>query len=240
MTKREIDLLFGGGLVGFGIGCAGMYLVCNQSLKTKYNKIADAEIESVKATYREKEATLLDIQKEIAAQPKPDLDTIIEREGYAPKSIEDAVEELRAEEEEREEIGVAAFTQLPPWDHARQMAERTKEAPYVIHKEEFFGDDSYESSLTFTYFEGDDVLVDESDEVITKKDEVVGMDNLTKFGHGSEDPNVVYIRNDRLQQDMEILLHKSHYAKEVLGLEEEPEDLRHSAYRTRRFDDDDG
>jgi hypothetical protein len=241
MTKHEIDLLFGGGLVGFGIGCTGMYFVCRQQLKTKYATIADEEIQSVKDHYREKEMELLELQKEISSQPKPDLDALIEREGYAPKSVEEAVEELRAEEqEEAEEIGVAAFTQLPPWDHARQMAERTREVPYVIHKEEFFADDSYDHSVTWTYFEGDDVLVDESDEVITKKDEVVGLDNLTKFGHGSEDPNVVYIRNDRLQQDMEILLHKSHYAKEVLGLEEEPTDLKHSAYRTRRFDDDDG
>ena len=239
MTKHEIDLLFGGGLVGFGIGCVGMYFVCNQQLKTKYAQIADEEIEQVKAHYREKEMELLDLQKEISSQEKPEIDALVSK--YQGKSVEEAVEELREEEEViLDSPNMPDWSYRDIWDQNREMAQRDKSIPYIIHQEEFNADDSYDHQPTLTYFEGDDVLVDEADEVITKKDEVVGLENLTKFGHGSGDPNVLYIRNDRLQQDMEILLHKSHYAKEVLGLEEEPEDLRHSAYRARRFDDDDG
>ncbi len=256
MTQRtELALAF---LCGGTVGGVVVAAVLDQRLKRKYAQIADDEIEQVKEHYREKEMELLDEQKKIASQPKPSLEKmtehlkdrakaelIAEGEGYTGKSIEEAVEELRQQPQpDAEELGAEEimpdWSYRDIWDQNREMAQRDKSIPYIIHAEEFNADDSYDHQVTLTYFEGDDVLVDEADEVITKKDEVVGLENLTKFGHGSGDPSVLYIRNDRLQQDMEILLHKSHYAKEVLGLEEEPEDLRHSAYRTRRFDDDDG
>jgi hypothetical protein len=237
MTQRtELALAF---LCGGTVGGVAVAAVLNQRLKTKYAQIADEEIEQVKAHYREKEMELLDLQKEISNQEKPEIDALVSK--YQGKSVEEAVEELREEEEViLDSPSMPDWSYRDIWDQNREMAQRDKSIPYIIHQEEFNADDSYDHQVTLTYFEGDDVLVDEVDEVITKKDEVVGLENLTKFGHGSGDPNVLYIRNDRLQQDMEILLHKSHYAKEVLGLEEEPEDLRHSAYRARRFDDDDG
>jgi hypothetical protein len=232
LTKREIDLLFGGGAIGFAIGCAGMYFVCNKQLKLKYNKIADAEIQEMKAHYREKEMDLIEFQEKVARQPKPDLETMVEKLNYkAP--------EAEPEEEVDGEVEVvdSRWDYRDTWDYDREVRNRSREIPFVLHKDEFDAEEDA-TQVTVTYFEGDDVLVDEKDEVITKKDEVVGMDNLSQFGHGSGDPNVVYVRNAHLGVDYEILRHKGHYAKEVLGLEEES--LEHSARprRRMRFDDD--
>jgi hypothetical protein len=68
--------------------------------------------------------------------------------------------------------------------------------------------------------------------------EIVGQ-NL-RFGHGSKDPNVVYIRNPRLEMEMEILRDPSSYEKEVLGetIEKRAQtaDLKHSHQRRFRPD----
>jgi hypothetical protein len=187
---------------------------------------------------------LLDAQKKLAEQPKPDLDEIVKELGYrvetdySPaevKAISDAVDAEEEEDEETEEEE-HAFVDLPGWNYDQQVAGRTADKPFIMHLEEYQQSEC-SHQVTITYFEGDDVLVDESDEVISKKDEVVGMDHLAKFGFGSGDPNVVYVRNPVLDIEYEILRHRGHYAKEVLGLEEEH--LEHSAMprRHKKFDD---
>jgi len=234
MTQRdEIVLAF---ICGATVGGVVVAAALDRKYKTKYAQIADDEIESVKDHYRMKEMDLLETQKEIASQPKPDLDAMVEKLGYREAQEREDTEEEESEEPEAEN----AFERppLPPWEYDREMAGRTGEHPFIMHYEEFQQSEC-SHQLTITYFEGDDVLVDESDEVITKKDEVVGMDNLGKFGHGSNDPNVVYIRNPKLDVEYEVLLHKGHYAIEILGLNPEP-NLEHSAIPRRRMKFDDG
>jgi hypothetical protein len=237
--RQEILAAFGCGAV---VGGITGYFVAEKRLRTKYEELADIEIAEMKAFYREREQDLLDTQKEIANQPKPDLDEIVKDLGYkietrySPaevKAISDAVE---AEDEEEEEDEESVFHDLPGWNYDQQVAGRTADKPFIMHFEEYQQSECAHQ-ITITYFEGDDVLIDEADEVITKKDEVVGMENLAKFGFGSGDHNVVYVRNPVLDIEYEILRHKGHYAKEVLGLEEEH--LEHSAMprRHQKFDD---
>lgn len=244
--RQEILAAFGCGAVVGGVVTA---VVLDRQLRLKYNKIADDEIEHMKDFYREKEAELLDEQKKIASQPKPNLETmtrnlkevakselISEREGYSqpvtPEDVEELQEREAAEEEERN-----AFVDLPGWNYDQQVAGRTADKPFIMHFEEYQQSEC-SHQITITYFEGDDVLIDESDEVISKKDEVVGMENLAKFGFGSGDRNVVYVRNPKLDIEYEILRHQGHYAKEILGLEEEH--LEHSDMPRRRRTFDDG
>jgi hypothetical protein len=72
--------------------------------------------------------------------------------------------------------------------------------------------------VTYTYYSGDDVLVGEDERPIPHGDAVVGQGNL-KFGHGTDDENVVYVRNDQLRLEMEICRTNSSFEEEVLGLE---------------------
>jgi len=79
-------------------------------------------------------------------------------------------------------------------------------------------------------------LCDSHDKPIYNHSEVVGE---LLFGHGSNDPNVVYIRNPKLEAEYEILRDEGSYEEIVLGeqIEHEAEegDLRHSAVlRMRR------
>jgi len=247
MTQRdEILLAF---VCGATVGGVVVAAALNQKYKTKYAQIADDEIEQVKDHYRMKEMDLLETQKEIASQKKPSLETmtrhltdkakaelISEGEGYTPVTQED-IEELQ-EREEAEEEERNAFVELPGWNYDEQVASRTPDKPFIMHAHEYMQSEC-SHQITITYFEGDDVLVDESDEVISKKDEVVGMDNLERFGFGSGDPNTLYVRNPKLDIEYEILRHRGHYAKEILGLEEDPS-LEHSAIPRRHMKFDDG
>ena len=117
------------------------------------------------------------------------------------------------------------------WDYDEEIARRSPGAPYIIHHDEFFeGEKDYlQSSLV--YYEGDDVLSDERDKHIDDVEGTIGSDNL-RFGHGSRDNNIVYIRNDRLEMDFEVMRSFGKYSQEVLGF------IEHSDNRgPRKFRD---
>lgn len=123
------------------------------------------------------------------------------------------------------------------WDYEAELSTRFADIPYVIHKDEFYADEMGYGQTTLTYYEGDDILVDEKEIPIHNHSGVVG--EALMFGHGSGDKNVVYIRNERLGGDYEILRDTSSYEVEVLGLTVEKEhasqDLRHSKHTALRF-----
>lgn len=115
------------------------------------------------------------------------------------------------------------------WDYELEQSNRTKEAPYIIHVDEFVACElDYEQS-TLSWYEGDEILTDSQDIPIHRPENVVGE---LRFGHGSQDPNVVYVRNEELQAEYEILRNNGSYETIVLGNEVEREyeqtDLKHS------------
>jgi hypothetical protein len=59
-------------------------------------------------------------------------------------------------------------------------------------------------------------MVDGDDTPVPHADMVVGQGNL-RWGHGSEDENLVYIRNERLEMEIEITRVPRSYEEEVLG-----------------------
>lgn len=81
------------------------------------------------------------------------------------------------------------------------------EKPYVISPEEFGDYEDYER-ISLTYY-ADKVLTDENDEIVDNIDEVVGSDSLNHFGEYEDDS--VFVRNDRLKCDYEILLDHRKY-----------------------------
>jgi hypothetical protein len=81
-------------------------------------------------------------------------------------------------------------------------------APYVITPEEFGERDDYETA-SLTYF-ADGILADDTDQMVEDVDDTVGTDSLTHFGEYEDDS--VFVRNDDLKCDYEILLDVRKYA----------------------------
>jgi len=119
------------------------------------------------------------------------------------------------------------------WDYELELSTRRKTEPYVIHRDEFFGDEmgylEMGGQRTFTWYMGDSVLTDENDVPIYNPEQRVGE---LKWGHGSQDPNLVYIRNEGEEEEYEIVMDDGAYQVVILGgkLESELEhmDLKHS------------
>lgn len=80
--------------------------------------------------------------------------------------------------------------------------------PYVIAPEEAGMVSGYDI-ITLTHYEGDNILADDCDELVEDIDNVVGEDYVKHFGEYEDD--AVYIRNDRLKADYEILKDTRYY-----------------------------
>ena len=90
-------------------------------------------------------------------------------------------------------------------------------APYIISADEFLNTEVGYEQFTLTYFQGDETLVDQADTIVESVEKTVGVANLSKFGHLSEDENIVYIRNERLNWDFEVVRSMGKYSVEVLN-----------------------
>jgi hypothetical protein len=101
-----------------------------------------------------------------------------------------------------------------------EFANRRAGKPYVIHEDEFTNDNLPSHSVTtYSYYQVDGVLADEDGSRIPNAQEIVG-NALSRFGHGTSDPNVVFVRNDVLQLQIEITrLPDSAYEQDVEGLQ---------------------
>lgn len=112
-------------------------------------------------------------------------------------------------------------TNVFDWDQNAEEAARQELAPnepYIISHDEFMeGEHNYEQ-VSLSYFAEDDVLADAKDQPIEDIDATVGEGNITRFGHGSGDNRIVYIRNDRMTMDFEVSKSDGSFAQEVLGL----------------------
>jgi hypothetical protein len=120
------------------------------------------------------------------------------------------------------------------WDYDAELSTRNGEVPYIISQDEFVADEMGFKQDTVTYYVGDDIMADPMDTPIYNYSALMGD---LRFGHGSKDPNVVYIRNEKMHIEWEVLRHTGHFSVEVMGLirEQELEDeIRHSSVRKFR------
>ena len=79
--------------------------------------------------------------------------------------------------------------------------------PYVISPDEYGEMDDYDL-YSYTYY-ADKVLADENNEPIEDVDQRIGLESLNHFGEYGDDS--VYVRNDELKADYEILLDDEKY-----------------------------
>ena len=88
--------------------------------------------------------------------------------------------------------------------------------PYVVSRDEHLEEGLEFSKVTLTWYSGDGVLTDERDSPLNDIS-IAGPNFFTKFGELSEDPSIVYIRNERMTLDMEIVLKEASFSETVLG-----------------------
>lgn len=118
-----------------------------------------------------------------------------------------------------------------PWDLG--LPPRSSDEPYIIHLQEFMESDW--DQITITYYEGDDTLCDEREQIIPDVEALVGQHHMGMFGRGSNDDNIIYIRNEAIRTDFEVVRSEAGYAEAVMGMT--PDELEPAARNPRRRTD---
>lgn len=206
-NSRTTLLVVGGALIGVGIG----YLAAYEEARRLYMRITRDEIQSVRDTYRllRKEPPYDDPRTAVKAYNER-LDEL----DYGRNTHLTVVESKDSVEvEEKEEVVEVEGGEK----------DVSKDQPYVISVEEFMDGGEEYDKLTILYFNKDDTLVDERDQVIDDVEGVVGPDALDSFGKGSDDANIVYVRNNSLSVDFEVVYDPRSYKEVVLGIRPNPD-----------------
>lgn len=130
---------------------------------------------------------------------------------------------------------------IPGWNWNEELNAREGQPIYIVTHSEFHGDDLEDYTQgSLTYYKGDDMLTDELHTPVVPYRKFVG--SCLNFGHGSGDPEIVYVRNETLKMEWEVILDEGRYEEEVLGLTVEDDYARqdeHLEHGVRRFRADD-
>lgn len=225
LEPRVISFFLGGVGVGVAVGFFFGYRYNREKLRAEAFQQSEEELDEIRKVYQ---------QRMVAAQDKPTVEEIIQERGYSVHAGEvrrplpppvPVAEPSVVFTDENVQANAG-------WDYKIEIAARDTDTPYVIHQDEFNSGETGYDKTEYTYYADDDVLVDTDNIPLPHADIIVGQTNL-KFGHGSDDEDIVYVRNDRIAVEMEITrLHKS-YEQEVLGLEHSHSPTR-PAQRRRR------
>ena len=160
------------GIAMFAIGAAIGSLVTWKLVKTKYERIAQEEINSVKETFAKRKPVIntpksVDIDKQVSNSP-------VDFEKY--RGLAKSYNYADEEDEENEEEGEPDMS----------------DGPQIISPDEFAQNDSYDI-VSLNYY-ADGVLTDDWDNIIEDPEETVGPDIESHFGEYEED--TVYVVND--------------------------------------------
>ncbi len=186
-------LIFAGGAL---LGSTCTYLI----VKKKFSDQAQEEINEVRTIYFEKcrKRENIDKMNEEKDRIKEEMD-----KGYGIASsyyVNDEDDPIDEKEEKEQE-----------WELEKNNPVEHPDYPYSITPHDFAYTDRHYDKITLLYYPSEEVLINEIEGVEEDVNATIGEEALSKFGEFEED--VVYIRNDRLGIDYEVILqpNTSHY-----------------------------
>ena len=168
-------------IAGAAIGSAVTWKI----VKTKYERIANDEIASV---------------KEVFSRRAKDTETVAENDKTTDE-VSTEIEEKPTIQEIKEYVDIVKNTGYN--NDAQKGGETTTSGgdPYTITPEEVGTMNGYDL-IDLTYY-ADGVLEDENYEIVVDVAETIGLESLNSFGEYDDD--VVFVRNDKRKTDYEIV-----------------------------------
>ena len=177
----------------FAVGAAVGSAVTWKLVKDKYEKLAQEEIDSVKEVFSKRKS-----------------ETESQDETEEPETGKDVMSKDSTIVEYADLLRKQGYNNnLNKKGKEKESDEMTE--PYVITPDEFVDGEEYEK-ITLIYY-ADNVLADEDDDLVNNVEDIIG-DALSHFGEYEED--AVYVRNEQLRAEYEILKDLRTYA-EVCG-----------------------
>lgn len=171
--------------IGAGIGSVATVMI----MKNKYEQIIQEELYSIRETRERREK-----RKEERENPMSDETVIVDY-----NEIAGIYNQGPMSDDEREAFNLVT-TRI-----------KSEEEPYVISIEEFSDEMQHFEKETLLYYMEDGILSDNNDEVIEDISKTIGDEALNSFGMESDDEDIVYIRNEKMGTDYEVIRqHKSY------------------------------
>ena len=198
----------------FAVGAAVGSAVTWKVVKTRYERLVQEEIESVKTAFNDMLAIRQDDDVETtnddnADENEPEPDPKPKQGQINWSELEDLDEEDEEEYEPTEE-DMAEYEQLTAnYTNGKGGAGNMARDPYVIAPYDFGEIDGYHT-IELTYY-ADDVLEDDIYCIVNDRDDLIGPKALNTFGDYEED--AVFVRNERLRTDFQILKDYRTYAE---------------------------
>ncbi len=183
------------GVLIFAAGAAVGSLVTWEIAKQRFTQLAREEIDSVKSVYskRYEQATVgIDISHKLdETTSSSDKSQMMD---YYNKKVKDE--------------GYMDYS-----TNGKKVSDSTSvkseaKKPYVITPDEFGTRDDY-STISLTYY-ADKVVTDEENDPLENIDDYIGYESLEHFGEYEDDS--VFVRNEELKTDYEILLDNRNYS----------------------------
>jgi len=236
-TGRHTAILGAASAVSLGVGSVSGYFLAKRKLGRQFDERLEQELQQMKAFYQtinkpSPEFLAEQLLDEEDLQPKHQYDTTSDE---VPQEVLERIADNMAAAQAQVDAEAKPITEhnafedpAPAWVQADEELERRNGVPYIISHDEFYNNEWEFEEGQLTYYEGDDTLTDSRDEPIPQQYATVGELTLEKFGHGSNDPNIVYVCNEKMEMIFEICRSNKSYAVDVLGYEDKETELKHS------------
>ena len=177
----------------FVSGAAVGILATGKLLKDYYEKQYQEDLESVKKAFSSD------------YKPKSKSESDSEEDDEKENNLKENIEKLEVFKKDSKE-----YKEIVKDYNKKEDDEDMKPNPYVITEDEF-GEDPNFQTITLTCY-ADKVVTDELDEVVEEDtfDDLCGLEVLDEFDANEVD--VVYVRDDYMETDYEILLDERNYS----------------------------
>lgn len=220
------------------LGAATGGFVAVKLLEEHYANIADEEIEAVKedAKKRIKNAEKQNEKLEVEVESKPEVEKTsiknnIETNAYKKlcrdytkpnlqelsiKYDKEINNHMHPNEDEDYHTEDDEDDALEESTH-KHITTRDDTGPYLITGEEFANENFDFDKLSLWYYKLDKTLADDHDELVDDVTQLIGPDALGLFNNiGGE--KTIYIRNEKMATDFEIICLAKSYREEILGV----------------------
>lgn len=245
IDTRVVSAFSGGAMFGIALGFFYGYRYNRKKIRAEVLKEAEKEIETVRNYYRNMYRDR-PTPNTIRDQEKPAAEDIVRDRGYSMRVTDEEMAArplkppvvVRPPQQSRQmphvdptaQRGITLRTEDAEkdknigWSYPRELSQRSPRQPYVIHQDEFAENDGGYQQTTYIYYEADDTLADTDNTVLNNRENLIGPAALARFGHGTDDFNLVYVRNAQLELEFEICRVPGSYAHEVLGMDDDDND----------------
>ena len=174
-------------------------------LQRKYDALLAAEIEDVKRVYK----------KVAEKEPTAEIELEIQPDSVKPW-VQEVVEERNLYSTMLDEEGYEGNEPPPTPTHDVPDKEQQHYTPYPISLDQWL-EETGQEKVTLAYFIGDESVVDDTDRPVEDFETIIGTQFRDWFGYLSEDDDTVFIRNESLNMDIEVMREEGTYLDALGG-----------------------